>query len=180
MNKQPFSKLQGFPGGSVVKNPPRNTGDAGSIPESERSPGGGNGNPLQYSCLENPMDRGARWATQRVGHNWAHIAYTHSFLLASQVFGFCGGCCLQAYGGRGPGLTQHPPVPCSWSEGQQWTLVHALVWLQWTLKRGQTILRGKMRIVHKKHVELCGTYNTVFLFLIFTYVCIYLFDCTGS
>jgi len=43
----------------VVKNPPANAGDAGSIPESERSPGEGNGNPLQYSCLGNPLDRGA-------------------------------------------------------------------------------------------------------------------------
>ena len=45
----------------MVKNPPAHagdTGDAGSIPGSERSPGGGNGNPRQYSCLENPMDRG--------------------------------------------------------------------------------------------------------------------------
>ena len=45
----------------VVKNSPANAGDArdlGSIPGSERSPGEGNGNPLQYSCLENPMDRG--------------------------------------------------------------------------------------------------------------------------
>ena len=52
-----------FPGGSVVKNPPANTGDADSIPGSGRSPGEGNGNPLQYSCLENPMDRGAWQAT---------------------------------------------------------------------------------------------------------------------
>ena len=68
-----------FAGGLVVKNPPvsaRDTRDAGSIPGSGRSPGGGNGNPLQYSCLENPMGRGARWATQRVGHNWAHSANT--------------------------------------------------------------------------------------------------------
>ena len=46
----------------VVKNPPANPGDVrdiGLIPESGRSPGGGHGNPLQYSCLENPMDRGA-------------------------------------------------------------------------------------------------------------------------
>ena len=50
-------------GGSVVKNPPANAGDAGSIPGSERSPRGGNDNPLQYYCLENPMDRGAWWAT---------------------------------------------------------------------------------------------------------------------
>ena len=49
----------GFPGASVVENPPANAGDAGLIPGSGRSPGEGNGNPLQYSCLENPMDRGA-------------------------------------------------------------------------------------------------------------------------
>ena len=42
-----------------------NAGDTGSIPGSERSPGGGHGNPLQYSCLENPMERGARWAIVR-------------------------------------------------------------------------------------------------------------------
>ena len=49
----------GFPGGSVVKNPPANARDVvGLIPESRRSPGVGNGNPLQYSCLGNPMDRG--------------------------------------------------------------------------------------------------------------------------
>ena len=47
----------------VVKNLPANAGDAGLIPGSGRSPGVGNGNPLQYSCLGNPMDRGARWAT---------------------------------------------------------------------------------------------------------------------
>ena len=53
----------GFPGGSVVKNPPANAGDAGSIPASGRSPGGGHGNPFQYSCLENSMKRGAWRAT---------------------------------------------------------------------------------------------------------------------
>ena len=50
-------------GGTVVKNPPASAGDAGLIPGSGRSPGGGNGNLLQYSCLENSMDRGAWWAT---------------------------------------------------------------------------------------------------------------------
>ena len=50
---------QGFLGGSVVKNPMADAGDAGSIPGSGRSPGKENGNPLQYSCLENPMDRRA-------------------------------------------------------------------------------------------------------------------------
>ena len=53
----------GFPSGSVVKNLPANAEDAGSIPRWERSPGGGNGNPLQYSCLRNPIDRETRWAT---------------------------------------------------------------------------------------------------------------------
>ena len=48
----------GFLAGSVVKNLPVNIGDTGLILESGRSPGEGNGNPLQYSCLENPMDRG--------------------------------------------------------------------------------------------------------------------------
>ena len=54
---------QGFPGGSEVKNPHANAGDVGSIPGSGRSPGEWNGNPLQYSWLGNPMDRGAWWAT---------------------------------------------------------------------------------------------------------------------
>ena len=52
----------GFPGGSVVKNLPANAGDAGLIPGLERTPGEGNDNPLQYSCLGNSMDRGA-WQT---------------------------------------------------------------------------------------------------------------------
>ena len=50
----------------MVKNPPAfagDTGDVGLIPGSGKSPGGGNGNPLQYSCLGNPMNRGAWWAT---------------------------------------------------------------------------------------------------------------------
>ena len=57
------SEIWGFPGGSVVKNPPANPGDVGSVPGSGRSPGEVNGNPLQYSCLENPMDIGAWQAT---------------------------------------------------------------------------------------------------------------------
>ena len=53
---------EGFPGDPAVKNPPTNAGDAGdsrSIPGLGRSPEGGNGNPFQYSCLDNSMDRGA-------------------------------------------------------------------------------------------------------------------------
>ena len=63
----------GFPGGSVVKNLPANIGDTCSSLGSGRSPGEGNGNQLQYSCLENPMDREAWKATvhevTRVGHD---------------------------------------------------------------------------------------------------------------
>ena len=77
----------GFPGGAVVKNPSASAGevrDTGSIPRSGRSPGGGYGNPLQYSCLENPMDRGAWQATvhrvaKRVGHKWSELACTHAY-----------------------------------------------------------------------------------------------------
>ena len=77
--------IWGFLGGTMVKNSPTNAGGAGdldSIPGSERSPGEGNGNPLQYSCLGNPMDRGAWWATvhgvaesQTQLSNWAHSIY---------------------------------------------------------------------------------------------------------
>ena len=56
----------GFPGGSELKNPPANAGDVGSIPSLGRSLGEGNGNPLQHSCLENPMDKEAWQAT----HPW--------------------------------------------------------------------------------------------------------------
>ena len=65
----------GFPGSSVGKKSNYNAGDPGSIPESGRSPGEGNGNQHQYSCLRNPMDRGAWWAivhgATRVGHDLA-------------------------------------------------------------------------------------------------------------
>ena len=70
-----FQKGLDFPGGSVGKNSPTNAGDTGSIPGLCRSPGEGDGNPLQYSFPENPMDGGAWQATvmrpQRVGHDWA-------------------------------------------------------------------------------------------------------------
>ena len=62
--------IMGFPGGSLVKNTPVNAGDLGSIPGSGRSLGEGNGNPLKYSCLENPMDRGAWWATVTRSQTW--------------------------------------------------------------------------------------------------------------
>ena len=60
-----------IPDGPVVKNPPANAGNVGSVPGWGRSPGEGNGNLLQYSCLGNPMDRGAWWVTVRgVTKSW--------------------------------------------------------------------------------------------------------------
>ena len=72
--KPPVGVLMlGFPGGSEGKESARNTGDLGSSPGLRSSPGGGHGNPLQYPCLEKPMDRGAgrlqSIVSQRVGHN---------------------------------------------------------------------------------------------------------------
>ena len=65
----------GFPAGSEGKEPACRAGDLGLIPELGRSPGGGNGNPLQYSCLENSMDRGAWWATVHgVANSWALLS----------------------------------------------------------------------------------------------------------
>ena len=65
-----LSGSAGFPGGASVKNPPANTGDKIQVRAlgGEDSPGGGHGNPFQYSCLENPMDRGAWWAAVHGGH----------------------------------------------------------------------------------------------------------------
>ena len=67
--------LKGIPDGSEVKVSARNAGDLRSIPGLGRSPGEGNGNPLQYSCLENPRDGGAQWATvYGVGHDGSDLA----------------------------------------------------------------------------------------------------------
>ena len=65
----------GFTGGSEAKASACNVGDLGSIPGSGRSTGEGNGNPLQYSYLENPMDGGAWWATvHRVAKSWTQLS----------------------------------------------------------------------------------------------------------
>ena len=75
--------FMGFPGGSDGKESTCNVGDLGSIPGLGRSPGGGHGNPLQYSCLENPHGQRSPggynpWG-RRVGHDWV-TKYTHSLL----------------------------------------------------------------------------------------------------
>ena len=75
-----------FPGGSDGKASACSVGDPGSIPGLGRSPGEGNGNPLQYSCLENPMDGGAWWATVR-GVAKRRTRLSDSTLAASQLEG---------------------------------------------------------------------------------------------
>ena len=69
------SQKWGLPGGSEVKNQPANSGDADLIPGLGRSPGVGNGNLLQYSCLENSLDRGDLWAiVHRVTKSWTRLS----------------------------------------------------------------------------------------------------------
>ena len=80
-----ISEVSGFLGGSDSKVSILNAGDLGSIPGSGRSPGEGHGNPLQYSCLENPMDRGAWWATiHGVAKSWT-LDMTEKLTLSSEV-----------------------------------------------------------------------------------------------
>ena len=78
----------GFPSGLVVKNLPAKVGDMGLIPGWERSPGGENGNPLQYYCWENPMDRKAWWASvlgiAKSGTWLSDWAYTHVYKVDNQ------------------------------------------------------------------------------------------------
>ena len=65
----------GLAASSVVKKMPASAGDVSLLPESRRCPGGGNGNPLQYCCLENAMDRGAWWATVHgVAKSWTQLS----------------------------------------------------------------------------------------------------------
>ena len=80
----------GFSSGSVVKNPSASAGDAGLIPGLARFPGEGNGNPLQYSCPGNSMDRGTQWAivhgiAKRIGHDLGtkQQHYTQSYKVES-------------------------------------------------------------------------------------------------
>ena len=79
----------GFPGGLAVKNPCANAGDmgnAGWIPQLGRSPGVGNGNPLQNSCLENSIDREAWRATVHgVTKNWTQLSTAHTNVINIQI-----------------------------------------------------------------------------------------------
>ena len=81
-----FLLSSGFPGGSDVKASAYNVGDPGSIPGLGRSPGDGNGNPLQYSCLENPVDGGILYAIVHwVAKSWTRLRDLN-FLIQSEIF----------------------------------------------------------------------------------------------
>ena len=91
---------KGFPDGSDGKEPACNAGDLGSIPGSRRPPGGGHGNPLQYACLENPMDRGAwRAPVHGVAKSRTRLSNTaqHSAFYAEVHHSFTPG--LESFGG---------------------------------------------------------------------------------
>ena len=120
-----------FPGGLVVNNLSTNEGDAGSIPGSGRYPGKGNNNPLQYSCLENPMDRGAWWSTvdavrqswtwlSNLVHTWILYLYSHfgNFQWIRTAF------CFMVTGCVGPQFPNQVSNPC------------ALYWNLWVLTPG--------------------------------------------
>ena len=106
--------FRGFPGSSDGKESACNAGDLGSIPGSGRSPGEGNGNPLQDSCLENPMDRGAWWVTvHRVAKSQAWLRtysaniisfYCYEHMIACFVFFFLVDKLAYIQGTQGPHL----------------------------------------------------------------------------
>ena len=86
-DRLPTPVFSGFPGGSGGKESARNVGDLGSIPGLGRSPGDGNDNPFQYACLENPVDRGAWWATVHgVAKSWTRLSdFTFTFINDTHV-----------------------------------------------------------------------------------------------
>ena len=129
----------GFPRGSEIKASACNAGDLGSIPGSGRSPGEGNGNPLQYSCLENPMDGGAWWATVH------GVAKSRTWLsdFTSLHFDFSIGLpwwlriCLQC---RRPGF--HPRLGRAPGKGNGYPLQYYCWRIPWTEEPGGGIVHG--------------------------------------
>ena len=84
--------LTSFPGGSDGKESACSAGGLGLIPGLGKSLGEGNGNPLQYSCLENPMDRGAWWATvYRVAKSWTRLKQLSTLVHIELLEPVCGG-----------------------------------------------------------------------------------------
>ena len=130
----------GFPSSSAVKNPPTNAGDAeevGSIPGSGRSPGEGNGNPFQYSCLENPMDRGTWKVTVHgVAKSWTRLSDFH-FHFHFQY------SCLENPMGRGAWWVTVHGVAKSWTLLSDFTFTFTMqeTWVQ-SLGREDSLEKG--------------------------------------
>ena len=100
--KKKIKELYTRSGASLVKNLPATQGDPGSIPGPRRSPGEGNGYQLQYSCLENSMDRGAWWVIQsmglqRVGHDWATNTSHNRYLFLGLLYSSTDLCMCKAW-----------------------------------------------------------------------------------
>ena len=96
----------GVPGGSVIKKRPANAGDTCLVLGSGRSRGGGKGNPLQYSCLENPMQRGVWWVTDHeIAKSWTWLS-THARMHHLLLLYLCGA-----------NNRTHPSRPLSWPTG---------------------------------------------------------------
>ena len=142
-----------MPGGSVVKNPPTSAGDVASIPGLGRSLGAGNGNPPQYSCLENPMERGAWWAMVRGVtksrtwlSDWACTHMQHNIAVLYCTFSL-GGVRRSLFYRRGTNTEKIRKFPSdsvlsgrarSWTQDQHWEpySLHSLLqkmgrWLSW-------------------------------------------------
>ena len=130
----------------LIKNLAASVGDAGDtgfIPGSERSPGGGRGNPLLYSCLENPMDRGAWWAmVHRVAKSWTR-EHTHTHLHTPgksffiKIFSFPGGSDGKESACNAGDLGSVPELGRSLEKG---TATHSsiLAWrIPWTEEHGR-------------------------------------------
>ena len=113
--------LGGFLGDSVVKNLPASTGDMGSIPVSGITPAEGNDNPLQYSCLENPMDGGAWWApVHGITKSRTRLSnYTHSITL-QYCSGFCHTCTWISHGCTCVPILNPSPTSLPISSHQPW------------------------------------------------------------
>ena len=134
--------LRGFPGGSVVKKLLANAGDAGeSIPGSGRSPEGGHGNPLQYSCLEKPMDRGAWQAAFHKAQGVRHDLVIKQQRMSGQVLKDCPHHSTQQ-------SALEPWLDQSWHWGLGCDGVSAL----WTHRPGK--LRGLLCLAHSRRKRI--------------------------
>ena len=161
------ASLMGFPGGSDGKESAYSVGDPGWISRLGRCPGEGNGNPHQYSCLENSMDRGTWWlqavGLQRDGHDWLTLSLSSLFINCllsvrqhAQVLKRQLDCCPSASTGwfvSGPpqtpnSLVQVPYIECHYTIGppHSWAL-HPRVSDQVLCLQGVTVDLGKFYIV---------------------------------